>query len=136
MDVSFTSMKKILLYLLVIVLLYSCKKDHHHHQPTFPLAGTEWILYQYTLDGTSILFYRNDTLKFATDLNYTYNNIPDTYSLVRSPNSYSLVLHGTPFGDLSGAVPFKFIEYGEINGNRFSDIFSSKQYFLWLKKIK
>jgi hypothetical protein len=121
------------LILLGILFLSSCRKESNI-QPKFPLNDTEWILYQYMVDGQSVIFYRNDTLKFL-DSTYTYNNNIEYYSLYHNPNNYNLILHGMPFGDISGIVADNFILYGEITGNKFSDIYSSKVFYLWLKKL-
>ncbi|HTA61202.1 MAG TPA: hypothetical protein VK835_02050 [Bacteroidia bacterium] len=103
------------------------------------LGGTKWVLYQYKDATMQNPLAKNDTLIFIDSLNYTYNNIANTYELKTSNLSgrWSFRLYGTPFGDLTGTPATNFKTYGEITDVPFTQVGPSNPvtYSLWLKKL-
>ncbi len=117
-----------------ILVLASCKKEIYN-EPTSILKGTTWELYQYKDINSTQYFQRNDTLEFSEDFNYYYNQIYNEYSISNNPYHYTLIIKGTPFGDLCGSLPQNFLFYGEILDVEFTDLYSYRKYHLCLRKI-
>jgi len=104
------------------------------------LTGTIWILYQYRDEKNANPLLRSDTLKFISEKNYTWNGIPQKYSLYTTNNIYNkyvLRLENTPFGTLVGFPPLTIKTYGEIIDESFtqSGATNAQTFQMWFKKI-
>ncbi|MES2689539.1 MAG: hypothetical protein V4658_04005 [Bacteroidota bacterium] len=99
------------------------------------IVGTTWMLYKWS-NGFQTTE-RSDTLYFINSFLYMYNSVRSNYQLTTSGSQYSLILEGTPIGDLSGLVPRNFIRFGELN-SEMKDISNGQNginYQVWLKKL-
>jgi hypothetical protein len=137
-----------------IALLSSCKKEEIKNTKKPPyggvitndtlrnsaidtLEGSTWLLYKWSNGFQSSN--RSDTLYFINSFLYIYGNVRNQYELTTSGSQYSLVLEGTPIGDLSGLIPRNFVQYGELTNVPMKDVSNGQNgstYQIWIKRIK
>lgn len=148
-------MKNIVLVLMALIAFASCDKTTvtpkkgntiiipPNTNPTDTpktMVNTKWVINSYRVGtmGTPITI--SDTLNFTTIKNYTYNNVPYTYSFYVTGSVYNLTLNYTPWGNLSGSVNDNNLTTGLIQGTKFVDISmgssGTTEYYLWMKKIQ
>jgi len=105
------------------------------------IVGTKWLVTKYT-DGTGGQNAQtpNDVIDFISSTQYTINGgQPRNYTLsgILGNNYSNLTLYGftTLGGDYSGQVLSTFVQDGEINASKFTDIWgSNRDKAVWMVK--
>ena len=147
-------MGRIFLFLGVLMLfLQSCEKETvtpNNNTIVVPpyngntitpqtIVGQTWVITGYRIGPLGNQITISDTLKFTTNKNYTYNNIPYTYNFYVTGSVYNLTMNYTPWGNLTGSVNDNNLNSGLIQGTKFVDISvgssNNTEYYLWMKKI-
>lgn len=159
-------MKNIILILLTLITLSSCKKNNDNYKtepepiivndplsgygnggilptntltPNNELNGTNWILTKVQI-GLSVTN-KSDTIRFINNTQYTVgsNTLILTYSLYKSGGNQTLTLNNfMPVNgyNCSGILGLTFVNYGQIVGVEFKDLFNSNNKFnMWFNKI-
>lgn len=100
------------------------------------LSG-KWILYQYQIKGEHTIIPRSDTLEFISGSDYRYNQFLAAYRLYTVTAGYRLSLNNTPFGDITGILPYNAPAIGEVNGSELARIWPQPaiHYLIWLKRL-
>ena len=142
-------------FIILFFLITSCVKQNvtpitNNNQVVIPpyngptdsvknLVKQTWLVTQYRVGQMGQLMQVNDSLKFISVANYTYNSFASTYSLYPTGSVYNLTLNYTPWGNLSGSINDYNLSAGSILGNKFTDISNGtsngSEYYLWIKKI-
>lgn len=141
---------------MVIMILFSCKKKEFESNPPLPpkapvidtslvisdyytLSGQKWVLTAYKIGEVGNIINRNDTLIFISKTQYQFNSTLSSYKLMPVMSTFTLVLNGTIFGDLSGTIFTYNLKNGIVEGLKFQDVtlgnVSKTNYYLWVKKI-
>ncbi len=147
---------KYLFFLSVLFLFFSCQKENIQPngevQPPQPiitvndsinqapnLKGQTWVITGYRVGEIGSIIPTNDTLKFTTLTQYTFNGNQAPYSFYSTSSAYSLTLNFTPYGNLSGTMYQGNLSTGRINGLKFTDITigsgNQTNYYLWIVRV-
>jgi hypothetical protein len=145
-------MKKLFLITMVLIGLSSCYKeevgppnppepfitDNTPIDSSYTLAGETWIITGYRIGGIGNQTSTSDTLRFITQTQYTFNGFPAPYSFYPTASAFNLTLNFTPYGNLSGTIYQGNLNFGVVNGLKFTDITvgsaNGTNYYLWMER--
>lgn len=101
------------------------------------LEGTSWVIWQYRSAKNVIPIQITDTLQFISSDRYLYSNSnPNIYSIYNIPGGLKLNLQSTPWGNISGTIQESAVNFGNINGAKFTDNFNNSiNIDLWIRKL-
>jgi hypothetical protein len=149
-------MRKVFLFIGLSFGILSCQKeDIQPNNPPLPpqpivtdslpmdstlnLVGQTWVIQGYRVGDFGTIINTSDTVVFIDNNDYIINNNPSTYSLYPTASVYNLTMNNTMWGNLSGTIYDMNIQFGAIQGVKFTDISvgSSNQtnYYLWMIRI-
>jgi len=146
---------KTIYFILALITLSACHKDALTENPPNPpvdytgdttvldttinLIGEVWVITDYRIGELGPIIPISDTIQFIDNHNYTYSQMPSTYSFYVTASSYSLTLNNTPWGNLSGSMFTYNIVQGIVNGIKFHDITmgssNGSDYYLWMHRL-